>query len=204
MRLKRRNRRNKWLPVILLVLCLYVGWLAAYLLWGIDYVYLGLVEKPTPEQQQLTFQIESLRKELTNIPDLVVQREQQLVQAQELLANEQSKMPSALNINNLVRDILELASQCQVKAIPLRTTPPRSKTFGQSSYSYWDISLSVEGDFQNVANFVENIDGKYISTATVVSTVLDQRKMKQDSSNIENYTANVTGTLRLYIYTRPP
>ena len=63
--------------------------------------------------------------------------------------------------------------------------------------------MSVEGNFQNIANFAESVDGKYISTATVVSTVLDRGKENPNSSNIQNYTANVSGTLELVIYTRP-
>ena len=51
---------------------------------------------------------------------------------------------------------------------------PESKTIDQYSYSYWNISISVEGDFKNITNFIENIDGKYLSTANVISAVLDQ------------------------------
>ena len=199
--LKKGIALKKWLIIKLFVLSLCAGWIVAFSLWGIDYIYLRLVEKPTSEHEQLTLQIESSRKELANIPDLVVEREQQLEQAQELLANEQSKIFSALNINSLVRNIIEIANECQVKAIPLSTTPPQSKILGQYSYSYWHISMSVEGDFQNIADFVENVDGKYIPTATVVSTVLDQDKENPDSSNIQNSTASVSGTLELVVYT---
>ncbi|MFC1942245.1 hypothetical protein ACFLWU_03395 [Chloroflexota bacterium] len=201
--LKKRLKIKIWSVIKILVLSLYIGCVVTYFLWGIDYVYLKLVEKPTREHEQLTLEIESSRNELANIPDLVFERGQRLVQAQELLANEQSKIPSTLNINNLVRNIIEIANECQVKAIPLHTTPPQSKILGQSSYNCWQIFMSVEGEFQNIANFVENVDGNYISTSTVVNTVLDRGKESQNSSNIQNYTANVSGKIELVVYSRP-
>jgi len=203
MELKRRIAARKWLIIKLLALSLCLGWVVTCFLWGIDYVYLRLTEKPTREHEQLSLQIESSMKELANIPNLVVERQYQLAQAQDLLVNEQSRIPNALNINDLVREVIEIANDCQVKAIPLNTAPPESKTIGQYSYSYWHISVSVEGDFQNIANFIENIDGEYLSTATVVSTVLDQGKENSDSSNTTNYTAAVRGRLELIVYTGP-
>ncbi|MFX0197955.1 MAG: type 4a pilus biogenesis protein PilO [Candidatus Hodarchaeota archaeon] len=200
--IKRIITTNKWPIIKLLVLSLYIVWVVIYFLWGINYVYFGLTEKPTHEQEQLSMQIESLRKELASIPNLVVEREHQFAQAQELLAKEQSRIPDALNINDLVREVIEIAYDCQVKAIPLSTTPPKSITIGQYSYSYWDISMSVEGEFQNIANFIENIDGKYMVTATVASTILDQGKENPDSANITNYTAPVSGRLNFVVYCR--
>ncbi|MFC1962112.1 type 4a pilus biogenesis protein PilO [Chloroflexota bacterium] len=200
MKMKKIITLKKWFIIKLLALSLYVGWLAAFFLWGVDYVYLGLVEKPTHEQEQLISQIESSRNELVNIPDVIVEREHQLEQAQILLASQQSRIPSTLNINDLVRNIIEIANECQVKSIPLRTVNPESITIGQYSYRYWRISMSVEGDFQNIANFVENIDGQYISTATVTSIDLRQGKETPNSSNTTNYTSAVTGTIELVVY----
>ncbi|MFC1902131.1 type 4a pilus biogenesis protein PilO [Chloroflexota bacterium] len=203
MKLKERIIRNKWFIIKLFSLTLYLVCMVAYFLWGIDYVYLGLVEKPTQEQEQLTQQIESSKKELANIPNLVVEREHQLVLAQELLANNQSRIPDTLNINDIVRNIIEVANECQVKAIPLSTTSPQSIIIGQSSYIYWSIPMSVVGDFQNIANFVESVDGKNISTGTVVSIVLNQNGENIDSSNTQNYVATVSGSLALVVYSLP-
>jgi hypothetical protein len=201
--LKRIITTKKWLIIKLVAVSLYLGLVVTYFLWGIDYVYLGLTDEPTREHEQLSLQIESSKKELANIPNLAVGREHLFAQAQELLASEQSRIPNTLNINDLVRSVIEIANECHVKAIPLNTTPPELKTIGQNSCSYWYISMSVEGDFQNIVNFIENIDGKYISTATVVSTILDQGKKNQDGSNTENYAAAVSGTLELIVYSRP-
>lgn len=203
MELKRIITTKKWLIIYLFVLFLYVGWLIAYFLWGIDYVFLGLSKEPTIENEQLSLQIESSRKELADIPDFLVEREYQLEQAQELLVREQGRIPGELNINDLVRRVIEIAEACQVKVIPLSTTPPGATSIGDYPYSYWSITISVEGDFLHIADFIENIDGRYLSTATVVSTALNQDIENPGSPDTANSTAAVNGKLQLIVYARP-
>lgn len=205
-KLKNKIELNKWFTIKLIVLLLYIVLVITYFLWGIDDVYLWLAEKPVQENEELAMQIESSKEELVNIPrilpDLIVEQEYQLEQAQEILAYEQRKIPTALNINDLVRDVIKIANDCQIKAIPLSTAPLALKPVGQYSYNYWHIFISIEGDFQNITNFVENIGGKYISTGTVTSIILDRTGNPSDSSDIQNQTAAMSGSLELIIYTK--
>lgn len=205
-KLKNKIALNKWFTIKLIVLLLYIVLVITYFLWGIDDVYLWLAEKPVQENEELAMQIESSKEELVNIPrilpDLIVEQEYQLEQAQEILAYEQRKIPTALNINDLVRDVIKIANDCQIKAIPLSTAPLALKPVGQYSYNYWHIFISIEGDFQNITNFVENIGGKYISTGTVTSITLERTGNPSDSSDIQNQTAAMSGSLELIIYTK--
>jgi len=202
MKLKRKNTTKKRFIINLIVLFLYITCMVAYFWWGIEYIHLWLAEKPNTEHQQLASQIESAREELARMPNLVGEREQQLVHAQELLISEQNKMPSELNINYLIGTIIEVAELCQVKAIPLKTTSPESQIINKYCYCHWRISMSVEGEFQDVVNFIDNLDGKDVPTATVVSVALQRGEENPNSSVIQNDTAPVSGTLELVVYTR--
>ena len=202
MKLKKRNTSKKGIIIKLLVLSLYIAWLVVYFQWGVDSVYLSLLERNNIEHQQLASRIESARKEIASIPNLIGEREQQFAHAQQLLAIEQDEMPSVLNINHLIRTIVEVADQCQVEAIPLRTTSPESQIINEYHYSRQHIFLTVKGDFQNIAKFVDNLDGKDISTATVTDIFLQRSDNDSDNLTIQNDAASVSGTLELIIYTR--
>ena len=199
MKLKKKANK-KWRVIMLTTVFLYTGCMVVYFLWGIEPLYLSLVEKPNNEHQQLVFQIESAKKELANMPNLVDERVTQLEITKELLSSEQNKIPSGLNINNLIRTIIEVANRYQVKAIPLRTTSPESEIIDRYHYSHWRISMSVSGKFQNIVNFVDNLDGKDLLTATIVSVVLERDGKNPETSSIQNDTAPVKGTLELIIY----
>ena len=205
-KLKSKIVLNKWFTIKLIVLLFYIVLVITYFFWGIDDVYLWLAEKPVQENEELAMQIESSKEELANIPRilpaLIVEQEYQLEQAQEILAYEQRKIPTELNINDLVRDVIKIANDCQIKAIPLSTAPLALKPVGQYSYNYWLIFISIEGDFQNITNFVENIGGKYISTGSVTNITLDRTVNPSDSSDIQNQTAAMSGSLELIIYTK--
>ncbi len=200
--LKRRNRVRRRFLIPLLVLSFYAAWAVIYFLWGMEFIYTGLAQRPTQEQQRLTSEIQKARLQLAGMPNVVAERDEQLARAQEMVAIEQGRIPSALNINGVVRSILEIAGWYQVKAIPLRTTPQGTKAFGQYAYSYWNISVSVEGTFDDIASFVESTDGKYLPTGTIVSVLLDQDR-KQAGQGLPVQSENVTGTVELVIYAMP-
>ena len=202
MKLKKRNTSKKGIIIKLLVLSLYIAWLVVYFQWGVDSVYLSLLERNNIEHQQLASRIDSARKEIANMPNLVGEREQQFAHVQQLLVMEQGEMPSVLNINHLIRTVVEVADRCQVEAIPLRTTPPESQIINEYHYSRRHIFLTVKGDFQNIAKFVDNLDGKDISTATVTNIVLQRGDTDSDNLTIQNDATSVSGTLELVIYTR--
>ena len=153
MELKRRNKSKKWHIIRLSFLFLYIVWMVAYFRWGADLLYIALLKKPNTEHQQLALQIESAREEILKMPNLVDERYQQLTHAQELLIIEQNKIPGELNINNIIRTVVEVGNRWQVMVIPLRTTPPDTQIVNENYYSHWHIFISVSGNIQDIANF---------------------------------------------------
>ena len=197
--LKTRIRRKRTIMMLAIIL-LCGALLVAYFQWGLDYLYLKAVTKPNTENQQLAFQIESARGELADIPNLVDEREQQLAHAQELLASELDKTPRELDINNIIRTILQIASRSGVTALPLTTTPPEYQVLNHYEYGHWHIAMSVTGKFQNLANFVNSLDGKDISNATVAQVVVNPCNENPEISSIRNNNVFVSSNLEFLVY----
>jgi len=203
MKMNRKKLNKKGLITKLLVALLGVAILVAYVGWGIDYIYASLGEKASAENQRLTHQIESARHEIARISRIVDKREEKLSQAKELLSSEQNNMPGGLNINDLINTIIKIADRDNIQATPLTTTPPESTIVNDRSYRYWRISMSVQGEFENIVKFVDSLDGKDISTGTVANVVLERNDAEQETASEENYTAPVSGKITLVVFTRP-
>ena len=165
-----------------------------------DYVYLKAAMKPDTETQQLVSQIESAKRELADIPNLVDEREQQLAHTQELLASELDKMPRELDINNLIRTILQIASQSRVTVLRLTTTPPEYQVLNHYEYGHWHIIMSATGKFQDLANFVDSLDGKDISNATIAQVVVNPLDENPEISSIRDNSVFVSSNLELLVY----
>ncbi|MFC2122303.1 type 4a pilus biogenesis protein PilO [Bacteroidota bacterium] len=201
--MNRKKLTKERLITRLLVALLGVAILVAYVGWGIDYIYASLGEKASVENQQLTDQIESARHEIDRISKIVDKREEKLSQANELLASEQKNMPGELNINDLINTVIEIARRSHVQATPLTTTPPETQMVNDRSYSYWRISMSVRGEFADIVEFVDSLDGKDIATGTVADVVLERNDEEQETAGEDNYVASVSGKITLVVFTRP-
>jgi hypothetical protein len=165
-----------------------------------DYLYLKAMMKPNTENQQLAFQIESAKRELADIPNLVDEREQQLVHAQELLASELDKTPRELDINSLIRTILQIASRSQVTVLPLTTTPPEYQVLNYYEYGHWHIAMSATGKLRDLANFVNSLDGKDISNATVTQVAVNPHNENTEISSIRNNHVFISSNLEFIVY----
>ena len=204
MRVARKKTNKKWLMIMLLAVLACITCLAVYFQWGMEELYLSLVEKPDGEHEQLESQIETVRQEIAGLPNLVDEREEQLEYAQQLLYEEQNKMPYILSVNNPIRSIIELANLCEVKALPLRTTAPDSEIINDYQYDKWNIYLSVSGELSDIAKFVDNLDGKYLPTAVVQSISLHRSDEDPENPDGQSSVTTVDGNLDLVIYTLSP
>ena len=204
MKVVRKKTNKKWLVIMLVALLASMACLAVYFNWGMDQIYFSMAARASSEHEQLSSQIESTRLEIAKLPNLVGERENQLLDAQQLLYNEQNKMPCITSISNPVRSIIELANLCEVSALPLRTTAPESTTIDGYRYDSWHIYMSVAGEYENIASFVSTLDGKYLPTANVVSLTLQRNDEDQDDGSSDNYTPSISGTFDLVVYTLSP
>jgi Tfp pilus assembly protein PilO len=204
MRVARKKTNRKWLMIMLLAVLACIACLAVYFQWGMEELYLSLVEKPNGEHDQLVSEIETVRQEIAGLPNLVDEREAQLEYAQQLLYEEQNKMPYIMSVNNPVRSIVELANLCEVNALPLRTTAPDSEIVNGYQYDRWNIYLSVTGELSDIAKFVDNLDGKYLPTAIVQGISLHRSDEDTENPDGQSSVTTVGGNIDLVIYTLSP
>ena len=201
MKLGITNKIKVRLPVKFAVLFLCVLLIVVYFQWGIDNVYVWASKKPDIENQQLISQITSARNELANIPVPTGEPETQLTYAQNLLAIELAKIPGNVDINHVIRDILEIGYQCNVNAIPLSTTAPGMMTLRNYQYYYWNIDLLIEGTFQNIAEFIGRLDGSDITIGTIKQVSIVPTSTDNVSSDTPNHYVPAIGNIKMIIYT---
>ena len=203
---KTNTTKKKWLNKRIIAIFLGTVLSVVFFFWimHMNDAYLSVLKEVKKDHQQLTRQILSAKQELAGIPSFDISvPEQRLARSKELLARELNRIPGALNINDLIGTILETAEDCQVKALPLTTTPPEASVINKYEYSHWHITLSATGKFKNFAKFIDNLDGKYIPTASVASIAVKLSDEDMKNSTIEDNTVLVTGTIELVVYTRP-
>ena len=193
------NALKDWPVVQLVILAIYIIWVIIYFSWGMNYVYLGLVKNPTEENQQLAAEIEGARQELEGMPDTVTELTARMAAAQEQLEDERSRIPAAININDLVRNIVEIADARNVSVIPLTTSAPEYSVNDQFSYGFWNINISVAGDFEDIAGFLADIDGGNIASGTATSFSMTAGDAASDNGTS---ASPATGKVNLTVYTR--
>jgi len=164
-----------------------------YCLLGINYL------KQRQAQQELTSQIAEVTQTLREIPKPAQDLEQQLAAAQTLLAAEQGSFPSQIATTQVINTILGLAGNCGVKAIPMVTQPWSTETVGEHNYRILRLTVSVEGSFSQITNFISQLD-----QAGYETLVIENLSATWSTEQTEEETIPVTGSLKLAIYTQSP
>jgi Tfp pilus assembly protein PilO len=175
----------------LLVTILVVSLVMVYAVLGMS--YLGQLK----EQRELTSQLAEVNQTLSEIPQPPEDLEQQLAEAETLLAAEQSLFPSEINTTQLIDTILTLASIYGVKATPMITQPWSTETVGEHTYPVLQLTVDVEGSFNQVVNFAGQLENGDYDTL-----VMKNLNISRGTVETEEGTIPITGTLKLAIYTR--
>ena len=93
----------------------------------------------------------------TLLPGLIDNREtkeDELTQAESLLAANQAKFPESVESIEYGDDLFEIADDCNVSLTKLTAAKPTNKTVGTVTYSTSSFRLSVQGSIDNILEFI--------------------------------------------------
>lgn len=146
--------------IIILLVAALIALLVVYYFLGTDY----------REQRQaydvLAARVNEATLTLTQTPEPPQDLEQRLAAAEANLAAVHSIFPSDLNSTRVINDILVLAGEYQVKAIPLVTKPWSMENIGKG-YHVFRIDMAVSGSFPQVTGFVSQLESASFAAITV-------------------------------------
>jgi hypothetical protein len=178
------------LPITIFIIIL----LAVYYLLGTSYL------KQRQENQALTAQTIEATETLKEMPqpqDFGVQ----LAAAQTNLAAEQSAFPGKVNTTQVINTILELAGECELKAIPLVTQPWSVEKVGEHDYYVFRLNVAIEGGFAQLVSFVSRLENGDYETL-IIKNVSVTRLIVPAAAETEA-TIPVTASVDLTIYIQP-
>ena len=148
--------KSKTVFIILIVAML--GLLAAYYFLGT-----GLIKQRHNNEalaSQITKKSDELAKTLKPSQDF----DTRLAQAEENLADAISSIPTDLNSTLVINDILKLAQDCQITAIPLTAGPWMT---GNKGYHEFSITMSLSGSFDQVYTFLDRLENVEFKTFVI-------------------------------------
>ncbi len=156
---------------------------------GIDYT------KQLKVRETTTFEISDITQNLKQIPAPPQNLEQRLAAAQARLATARSAFPGKPNSTQVIYNILWLADECQVKAIPL-TTQQWSADKAGKGYLVFRLHIAVQGGFSEVVNFLGRLENGDFGTLTIENLVVSRIIGKADG------TSSVAASLDVAIYAK--
>ena len=180
----------------LLIVLLFIILLVVHYLLGMDYM------EQRKEQEVLASQIADVRQTLREIPQPPQDLEQRLVAAQASLAAEQNAFPSKINSTQVLNFILELANDCEVKAIPLVTQPWSVENVGEHDYYVFRLNVAAEGSFSQLVSFISKLENGEFETLIVEDLSVSRVTEDSEEESIPEGTIAVTASLDLAIYTQ--
>ena len=178
--------------ITLLVLAL----IAVYYFLGTGYL------KQRQEQATLSSQIADTAQTLAQMPEPPQDLEQRLAVAEASLAAEQSTLPDEINSTRAINAILELADECNVKAIPLVTDPWSAVKVGEHDYYVFRLNISATGNFTQLVSFTDKLENGKLETL-ILEDLSVSRTPGQPGEVVPENKIPVTASLNLAIYTLP-
>jgi Tfp pilus assembly protein PilO len=147
----------------ILIIVLVVVLLAVYSIIITDYL------KQHNENTKLKTQVVDTTSALALIPQPPADLEYRLAAAQKNL--DAVKKPFVIDTNDtqIINNILELAKEQGVKAIPLGTQPWVLENVLDQAYSVFRVDMAVTGDYQHLVNFLNKLETSQPETLVIES-----------------------------------
>ena len=163
--------RTKFNPYMLLLLLAGVV--------AVTYVALGAtLLREHQKQEDLSSQIDSAEAVLAGADDVrqdMEDLEGRLAEAREELAAAQAAFPSELDSDNILKTVLDLAGESQVRVTSVNASPPEAEaTEDTSDGETLTFDLQVEGDFGQLIAFLEALEEGATSATRVSSFVAEE------------------------------
>lgn len=182
----------------LLITLLIIVLLVVYYFLGMGYM------KQRKEHEVLTSQIADVAQTLKEIPKPPQDLEQRLAAAQASLAAEHRVFPSKMNNTQVINTILELADDCEVKAIPLITHPWSMEEISEHSYYVFRLNVAVEGSLPQLLTFLGELENAQFETLIVEGLSVTRVSQQSEEQSVSEGTIPITASLDLAIYARCP
>jgi len=170
--------------------------LAVNYLFGMEYF------KQRQEHDPLTSQITDITRTLAQIPEPPQDLEQRLETARSLIIAERNTFPDRINSTQVINSILRLADDHQVKVIPLSTSPPSIEVFGEHEYYVFRLNITLEGKFQHLVSFVNELGQGESQILTVAALAVTRVENQHEEEAAIEEDIHVTASLELAVYAR--
>ena len=176
--------------IITILIVAVVVLLTVYYFLGMGYL------RQRQGNEALTAQINEATRTLAQTPKPPQDLEPRLAAAEANLAAVQSAFPIDLNSTRVINDILKLADDCQVRAIPLVTKPWSMENIGEG-YHVFRLNVTVRGGFSQLVSFVSQLENGELETLVVESL-----SVTRFGGPTGDETIPVTASLDLAIYSQ--
>ena len=179
----------------LLLVIFTVVLLAAYYLLGTDFL------EQRQEREALTSQIAEANRLKAEIAIPPADLEQRLAAARDNLDTVRNTFPGGLNSTRIINNILELADNVGVKAIPLITQPRVTEGINDNNYSVFRLNIAVTGTFSQLASFLSRLENGELETLILENLTVD--RVSGSTGEERDSTAPVNASLDIAIYSQP-
>ena len=106
------------------------------------------------ERAELNERLSWAQTLLPNLVDNRETKEDELTQAESLLAAGQAQFPESVESIEYDDDLFEIADDCNVSLTQITASKPASKTVGAVTYSTSSFSVVVHGGIDNIMDFI--------------------------------------------------
>jgi len=114
------------------------------------YIYSG----QNKERAELNERLSWAQTLLPNLVDNRETKEDELTQAESLLAAGQAQFPESVESIEYDDDLFEIADDCNVSLTQVTASKPANKTVGAVTYSTSSFSVVVHGGIDNIMDFI--------------------------------------------------
>ena len=171
--------------------------LVVYYLLGTGYL------KQRSENEALTSQLADTKQALKQIPEPPADLKQRLAAANSRLDAARKYFPDMMSSTRIINNILRLAEESEVKAIPIVTQAWTTEPLNADSYSVFRIHIAVTGTFTQLVGFVDKLENGELKTL-VMENIRVTRAAEEPRGDSPEGTTAVNADLNVAIYTRSP
>jgi len=185
--------KSRKIIVILLVVILLVG----YYIFGTGYL------REKKERVLLISQLAEATGALALIPAPPTGLDVEVTAANTSLENVKADLPEMMSSTRVVNDILSLAEECNVKAIPLVTQSWVAENVQDYSYAVFRLNVEVTGDLSRLVDFMEKLEENKQPTL-VIEEIKVNRPTDLSGESTAPVEIQVSAYLNLAIYSQLP
>jgi Tfp pilus assembly protein PilN len=146
-------------------------------------------------------EISQVQQKIQGTPAAPSDLDSRLAAAKAALAEAQNALPGAINRNDVIDYIIDVAEQCQVQVVPLVSEGLAPEKTGQA-YQVLTFNATVTGSLENATDFMTRLQGSKFPTLVITDCTVNKIE-GMDFARLENST-QVAVSLSIAVYTSSP